>query len=174
MNKKDAQRANIWKKNMVAQIVATFGIDGLAQVMVCGQIHDDAIKWRHFPRYWPFVRGIHRSPVNSPHKGQWRGALMFSLIWVWINGWVNNLEAGDSRRHHCDVTVMYLWTNTVLTHCECLWMAEYELRWNVSQTHFCQYCLVRSRMHHCVTNLIGCFNVISWDLMGYLGLGVSH
>ena len=40
--------------------------------------------WRHqmehFPRYWPFVRGIHRSPVNSPHKGQWRGALMFSLI----------------------------------------------------------------------------------------------
>ena len=41
-------------------------------------IHDDAIKWKHFPRYWPFVRGIHRSPVNSPHKGQWRGALMFS------------------------------------------------------------------------------------------------
>ena len=36
--------------------------------------HDDVIKWRHFPRYWPFVRGIHRSPVNSPHKGQWRGA----------------------------------------------------------------------------------------------------
>ena len=43
-------------------------------------IHDDVIKWKHFPRYWPFVRGIHGSPVNSPHKGQWRGALMFSLI----------------------------------------------------------------------------------------------
>ena len=43
-------------------------------------IHDDVIKWKHFPRYWPFVRGIHRSPENSPHKGQWRGALMFSLI----------------------------------------------------------------------------------------------
>ena len=42
--------------------------------------HDDVIKWKHFPRYWPFVRGIHRSPVNSPDKGQWRGALMFSLI----------------------------------------------------------------------------------------------
>ena len=42
--------------------------------------HDDIIKWKHFPHYWPFVRGIHRSPVNSPHKGQWRGALMFSLI----------------------------------------------------------------------------------------------
>ena len=44
--------------------------------------HDDVIKWKHFPRYWPFVRGIHRSPVNSPHKGQWRGALMFSLIYA--------------------------------------------------------------------------------------------
>ena len=44
------------------------------------QVHDDVIKWNHFSRYWPFVRGIHRSPVNSPHKGQWRRALMFSLI----------------------------------------------------------------------------------------------
>ena len=61
--------------------------------------HNDVIKWKHFPRYWPFVRGIHRSPVNSPHKGQWRGALMFSLICVWINGWVNNREAGDLKRH---------------------------------------------------------------------------
>ena len=40
-------------------------------------LHDDVIKWEHFLRYWPFVQGIHRSPVNSPHKGQWRGALMF-------------------------------------------------------------------------------------------------
>ena len=72
--------------------------------------HDDVIKWKHFPRYWPFVRGIHRPPVNSPHKGQWRGALMFSLICVWINGWVNNCEAGDLRqssyRTHYDVTEM--------------------------------------------------------------------
>ena len=30
--------------------------------------HDDVIKGKHFPRYWPFVRGIDRSPVNSPHK----------------------------------------------------------------------------------------------------------
>ena len=62
--------------------------------------HDDIIKWKHFPRYWPFVRGIHRSPVNSPHKGQQREALMFSLICVWINVWVNIREAGDLRRHH--------------------------------------------------------------------------
>ena len=70
--------------------------------------HDDVIKWKHFPRNWPFVREIHRSPVNFPHKGQWRGALMFSLIYVWINGWVNNREAGDLRRQHdhYDVIVM--------------------------------------------------------------------
>ena len=72
--------------------------------------HDDVIKWKHFPRYWPFVWRIHRSPVNSPHKGQWRGALMFSLIRAQINGWVNNRDAGDLRRHqaHCDVIVMLI------------------------------------------------------------------
>ena len=58
--------------------------------------HDDVIKRKHFPRYWTFVRGIHRSPVNSPHKGQWRQ-------------WVNNREAGDLRRNPAlyDVIVMY-------------------------------------------------------------------
>ena len=71
--------------------------------------HDDVIKCKHFPRNWPFVRGIHRSPVNSPHKGHWRGALMFSFICVWINDWVNNCEAGDLRRYraHYDVIVMH-------------------------------------------------------------------
>ena len=51
---------------------------------------------------------MHRSPVNSLYKGQWRGALMFSLICVWINGWVNNRQAGDLRWYcaHYDVTVM--------------------------------------------------------------------
>ena len=68
--------------------------------------HDDVIKWKHFPRYWPFVRGIHRSPVNSPHKGQWRGASMFTLICARINGWVNNVEAGDLRRNSAHYDVM--------------------------------------------------------------------
>ena len=72
-------------------------------------INNDVIKWKHFPRYWPFVRGIHRPPVNSPHKGQWRGALLFTLICARINGWVNHREAGDLRRHrgHNDVNVMW-------------------------------------------------------------------
>ena len=117
--------------------------------------HDDVIKWKHFLRFWPLLRGIHRwpnmnmqgavlymyngtrlcqqyvgcswrhhmetfsallaicagihgSPVNSPHKGQSRGALILSLICAWINGWVNNRDAGDLRHHHAhyDVTVM--------------------------------------------------------------------
>ena len=70
--------------------------------------HDDVIKWKGFPRYWPFVRGIHRSPMNSAHKVQWRGDLMFSLICAWIKGCVNNREVGDLRRSHAhyDVNVM--------------------------------------------------------------------
>ena len=69
--------------------------------------HDGVIKWKHFPRYRPFVRGIHRWPLNSPHKGQWRRASKISLTFVWANCWVNKRESGDLRRHraHYDVTV---------------------------------------------------------------------
>ena len=79
--------------------------------------------WLHpmetFPRYWPFVRGIHRLPVNSPHKGQWRATLMFSLICAWTNAWVYNCEAGDLRRHctHYDVAVMYSY---IISHQLCI------------------------------------------------------
>ena len=68
--------------------------------------------WRHqmksFSALLAICAGIHLSPANSPHKGQWRGALMFSLICAWINRWVNNYEAGNLRRHrvHYDVTVV--------------------------------------------------------------------
>ena len=75
--------------------------------------HDDVIKWKHFPCYWSCVRGIHRSTVNSPHKGQWRGVLMFSFTCARINGCVNNGKPGDVRRHrhHYDVIVMM---NTIM------------------------------------------------------------
>ena len=67
-------------------------LDQMSEAGVSNDISepDDVIKWKHFPRTWPFVRGIYRSPVTSPHKGQWHGALMFSLICAWINSWVNN------------------------------------------------------------------------------------
>ena len=66
-----------------------------------------------------------------PHKGQWRGALMFSLIW--INDWVNNREAGDLRRHrsHYYVNVMDLSTRKL--HCIGLGIGE------STQTSLCEY-----------------------------------
>ena len=75
--------------------------------------------WRHQMETFSVLLAIcagNRSPVNYPHKGQWRGALMFSLICVWINGWVNNREAGDLRRYrsHYDVTVMKWWSPSPL------------------------------------------------------------
>ena len=74
------------------------------------EYRDGVIKWKHFPRYWSFVRGIHRSPVNSTHKDQWRRALIFSMIYARINGLVNNREAGDLRHYlaHYDVIVMMM------------------------------------------------------------------
>ena len=74
------------------------------------QHHDDVIKWKHFPRYWPFMYGIHRSPVNSPHKGQCRGDLVFSLICAWMNRLVNKGKAGDLRRHGARYGVTNDWS----------------------------------------------------------------
>ena len=68
--------------------------------------------WRHqmetFSALLALCAGNSLVPVNSPYRGQWRGALMFSLICARINDWVNNREAGDLRRHrgHYDVNVM--------------------------------------------------------------------
>ena len=94
----------VWRAILRQLDVGCFLVVTLNEV----SMHDDVIKWKHFPRNWPFVREIHRSPVNCPHKGQWRGALMFSLIYAWINDWVNNREAGDLRRQHghYDIIVM--------------------------------------------------------------------
>ena len=96
-----------WVQN-IQYILTSNGLGDIWQTHNMSLCHDDVIKWKHFPRYWPFVRGIHRSPVNPPHKGQWRRALTFSLICARINCWVHNCEAGDFRRHraHCDVIVM--------------------------------------------------------------------
>ena len=67
--------------------------------------------WRHrmetFSAQLALCAGNSPAPVNSPHKGPWRGALMLSLICVCINGWVNNREAGDLRPRcgHYDANV---------------------------------------------------------------------
>ena len=85
-------------------------------IHVCGELQlwakpittHDVTQWNSFPRDWPFVQGIQRSPMNSPNEGQWRGALVLSLIYAGINDWVNGRKAVDLRRHrvHYVVTVM--------------------------------------------------------------------
>ena len=77
---------------------------------------DDVIKWKHFPRYWPFVWEIHRPLVNSLHKGQWRGAVdvFFDLrlnkrlskqSWSWWSGTPSRSlwrQCNEYRQHeHC-------------------------------------------------------------------------
>ena len=65
-------------------------------VLLCIIVYDDVIKWKHFPRYWPFVRGIHRSPD-----------VFFDLRLT--NSWAENGDAGDLRRNRAyyDVIVMF-------------------------------------------------------------------
>ena len=94
---------------MLASTLTTSVIPSPIEVLV--RLHDNVIKWKHFPRYWPFLRGIHRSPMNSPHKGQWRRALLFSLICARNNGWLNKCEAGDlgRLRTHYDINVICCW-----------------------------------------------------------------
>ena len=138
------RQAIIWINGSLIyrRIEASLGLNELipcfTTIRPCDQtrvaIHDDVIKWKHFPRNWSFVWGIHRSPVNSPHKGQWRGALMFSLIYAWINDWVNNREAGDLRRHRgqYDVIVMCIhrdkWSFKCVQVVDALWYRN--IYWN--------------------------------------------
>ena len=81
--------------------------------------HDDVIKWKHFLRNWPFVRGIHRSPVNSPHKGQWCGAfdVYFDLrpkkrlskqSW----GWWFETQSHPLCRHRNE---LHIWAHSLVT-----------------------------------------------------------
>ena len=65
------------RQNMCTHMCRLFWLTEVNHITMSGCLHwpgvlirhhDDVIKWEHFPRYWPFVRGIHRSPVNSPSQ----------------------------------------------------------------------------------------------------------
>ena len=90
------------------------------------QNHDDVIKWKHIPRYWPFVQGIHWSPVNSPHKGQWCGALMFSLMCQ------NKRFSKQWRRWWFQMPLCSLWC-----HCNVLNAGAKMLKWISLFSQFC-------------------------------------
>ena len=107
----------------------------ITQRYVCGSNHDDVIKWKHFPHYWPFVLGIHQSPV-------------FPFICDWINhGWANNREAGDLRRHWAfyDVTSMTL---ELVANIYTLYS-----RGPISQTYLSIYLVVYSLQHNVLPTL---------------------
>ena len=90
--------------------------------------------------------------MNSLHKGQWRGALTFSLICAWINSWVNNREAGDLRRHHAhyDVTVLYL---SVHSHDVCIRVSDMPATSTCRPaiSHYLRQCWPRSMSPYGVT-----------------------
>ena len=124
----DTQTPTMWHSHHIVSKVSVRGINSRHNFSMLFRIHlsdnstaqrhDDIIKWKHFPRYWPFVRGIHRLLVDSPDKGQWRGALMFSLNCAWTNGWASNQDTGDLRclctQYDVTVSVVSNWTNSRL------------------------------------------------------------
>ena len=122
------------------------------------------MKWKHFPRNWPFVRGIHRSPLNSPHKGQWRGDLMFILICARINGWVNNGEAGDLRRYRAHYDVIVMFTGAVV-----LWNVYFfnAVVFNINISLYTTY------IFRMVYAAISCVEKKHVEIMRYLAINIS-
>ena len=146
---------------------------GLQQFICTSQSHDDFIKWKHTPRYCPFVWGSRWPLVNSLHKGQWRRALMFSLISAWLNGRVNNHEAGDLRCHctHYDIVVML---RILSVHkCICSLQGLYSLSGKMSCRQI-SWCLEAKRLDVIIIislwNLTGISAVLLWKCLSNVGV----
>ena len=123
----------LWRDNSTATIVLTYVRRGISEVpMVTSSNGIISVL---------LAPCAGNSPVNSPHKSQWRGALMFSLIWAWINGWVNNREAGDLRRQraHYDVIAMPPLQSIFRVHTNLIWL--FTTEW---------VCIVLVKYHRCV------------------------
>ena len=110
MSKKKQFLTNICEYHIV---IKRCTCTSLADRQIADWLHDDIIKWKHFPRYWPFVRGTHRSSVTGSRwisltKASDAELWCFFLSALWINGWASNHGAGDLRRHraHYDGIIM--------------------------------------------------------------------
>ena len=111
--------------------------------------------WRHqmetFSALLALCAGNSPVPVISPHKGQWRGALMLSLICARINDWVNYHEAGDLRRHrgHYDISVMIDQGDTESSSFRLQWQRHLEyLLYSWNKAFFISFLKHRCRMMH--------------------------
>ena len=121
--------ANVWKKSsklLKCQLLWKQCPKG----KLCGTVFP---WWRHqmepFSALLALCAGNSPVPVNSPYKGQWCGALMFSLICAWINDWVNNREAGDLRQPPIVIMTWSLW-------CQCNANRSFHAKRNTPQ-HLC-------------------------------------
>ena len=126
-------------------------------------VHDDVIKWKYFPRYWPFVPGIHRSPVNIPPKSQWHGALIF-FICALTNSWANNRDAGDLRRHRAHYGVIVM---------RCYW--QIAILWNRHHRHIL-LTGIRWNRTGIIARMDDCTTIRGWDdylpLVCFRGYGI--
>ena len=75
----------------------------ILQIRHHGYTFSEFTWWRHqmetFSALLAICAGNSPVPGEFPTQRQRRGALIFSLICVWINGWVNNRDAGNLRRY---------------------------------------------------------------------------
>ena len=58
----------LYKRPSICLLMTTALVTATVDWIWAQYHHDDVIKWKNFPRYWPLVREIHRSPVNSPQR----------------------------------------------------------------------------------------------------------
>ena len=75
------------------------------------------MKWKRLPPYWPFVRGSHRSAVDSPHNGPVPRAFIFSLMSDLANCWTKNRIAGDLRRNDAHLTSLWWYFHAMTKIC---------------------------------------------------------
>ena len=97
--------------------------DGLMWFIHLYFLHDDIMKWKHFPLYWPFVWGIHRWPTQRPVT--WSFDVFFDLH-------LNKQLSKQSRRwwfkmpsrslwHHCNVQECFTVIGAIVSLPQCQW-----------------------------------------------------
>ena len=132
-------------RNYLIMIISNLGCQVCSQFQKTATIHSvphrrqgllvysvikNVIKWRYFPRYWPVVLGIHRSPVNSPHKGQWRGTLVCVFFDLRLNKRLSKRDTGELRRHSAHYDALYNWPACQLA---LYWQTRYDWSSRVTQ-----------------------------------------
>ena len=91
------------------------------------------------------------SPVPDGFPTQRPVTRSFNVFCVWINGWVNNREAGDLRRYraHYEVTVMlYVLDEQVLVFILRKYIMHFSLQWR----HYERDVVPNNRRHDCLLN----------------------